>query len=121
MDALSPSTAVSVDRASCKPFDLNGLKTYDLKSRPSKLFLEDLGRASPEQPPVADWIDSLPHYGAGNNLRLLRDRLCQAIRDERTIASSIGRKVIECGGGPYLVDWLQRGVLRAVALSGAAA
>ena len=27
-----------------KPFDLNGLKTYELASRPSKVFVEDLGQ-----------------------------------------------------------------------------
>src|SRR5215475_13704821 len=27
-----------------KPYDLNGLKTYDLSSRPSKVFHDDLGR-----------------------------------------------------------------------------
>src|SRR5437868_15515097 len=30
-----------------KPLDLHGLKTYDLKARPSKVFHEDLGRPAP--------------------------------------------------------------------------
>jgi CBS domain-containing protein len=30
--------------AATAPFDLHGLKTYDLNSRPSKVFVEDLGR-----------------------------------------------------------------------------
>ena len=33
-----------------KPFDLHGLKTYDLQSRPSKVFVDDLGR--PLSPPA---------------------------------------------------------------------
>ncbi len=49
-----------------KPFDLNGLKTYDLDSRPSKVFHEDLGptRRRPV-PPSAEWLDSLPRQLAG--------------------------------------------------------
>ena len=45
-----------------KPFDLNGLKTYDLDSRPSKVFHEDLGQPLPANATVAEWLDSLPTY-----------------------------------------------------------
>ena len=48
-----------------KPFDLQGLKTYDLASRPSKVFKEDLGKPLGENASVADLIDSLPNQLAG--------------------------------------------------------
>ena len=43
-----------------KPFDLNGLKTYELRSRPSKVFVEDLGQPVGPTAAVGDWLDNLP-------------------------------------------------------------
>jgi hypothetical protein len=104
-----------------KPFDLNGLQTYDLKSRPSKVFVEDLGQPLSGDQPMSTWAEALPHHGAANDLRRVRDHICQAHRDGRTMAVSLARQPVEDGCGPYIVDWVRRGVVRAVSLSGAAA
>jgi hypothetical protein len=104
-----------------KPFDLNGLKTYDLDSRPSKVFYEDLGQPVPAGATLAEWFDGLPRQLAGAGLRRVRDHLCRALGDGRTVVAALGGHVIKTGCGPYLVDWVRRGVVRAVALNGAAA
>jgi hypothetical protein len=104
-----------------KPFDLNGLKTYELGSRPSKVFHEDLGRPVEPGTSIGDWLDSLPRQLAANDLRAVRDHLCRAFRDRRTAVAALGGHVIKTGCGPYLIDWIQRGVVSAVALNGAAA
>jgi hypothetical protein len=106
-----------------KPLDLNGLKTYELRSRPSKVFIEDLGRpAAPATAAgVGDWLDTLPRQLAANDLRKVRDHLCRARDDGRTIAAAIGGHVIKTGCGPYLIDWIQQGLLKSVSLNGAAA
>jgi hypothetical protein len=104
-----------------KPFDLNGLKTYDLESRPSKVFHEDLGQPVSADATVAEWLDSLPRQLAGNSLRRVRDRLCRAHDDGRTVVAALGGHVIKTGCAPYLIDWIQRGVITAVAMNGSAA
>jgi len=104
-----------------KPLDLHGLKTYDLKSRPSKVFHEDLGRLVPAGATVDDWLESLPRQLAGNDLRRVRDHLCRARQDDRTVVAALGGHVIKTGCGPYLIDWVRQGILSAVALNGAAA
>lgn len=106
---------------SMKPFDLRGLKTYDLLSRPSKVFVEDLGHAVEPDVPVGDWLDSLPRNLAANDLRRVRDHLCRAHQDGRTVAAALGGHVIKTGCGPYLIDWVRRGLINAVVLNGAAA
>ncbi len=103
------------------PFDLHGLKTYELQTRPSKVFVEDLGRPLPPDATVNDWLDSLPRQLAGNDLRRVRDRVCQAHQEGRTVAAALGGHVIKTGCAPYLIDWVQRGLLGAVVLNGAAA
>src|SRR5262249_17972409 len=104
-----------------KPFDLNGLQTYDLASRPSKVFVEDLGRPLPPGASVDDWLDGLPRQLAGLHLRPVRPCLRRAFREARTVAAALGGHVIKTGCGPYLIDWIHKGLLKAVVLNGAAA
>jgi hypothetical protein len=103
------------------PFDLHGLKTYDLASRPSKVFVEDLGRPVDATAGVCEWIDSLPRQLAGNDLRRVRDHVCRAYGDGRTVVAALGGHVIKTGCAPYLIDWVKRGIVGAVVMNGAAA
>jgi hypothetical protein len=104
-----------------KPFDLNGLKTYDLESRPSKVFHEDLGHPVSVGATVAEWIDSLPRQLVGNALRRVRDHLCRAHEEGRTVVAALGGHVIKTGCAPYLIEWVKRGLIKAVAMNGSAA
>lgn len=104
-----------------KPFDLHGLRTYDLESRPSKVFHEDLGRPLPPGPTMEDWLESLPRQLAGKDLRRVRYHLTRAHAEGRTIVAALGGHVIKTGCGPYLVDWIQKGLIKAVAMNGSAA
>jgi hypothetical protein len=104
-----------------KPLDLHGLKTYDLASRPSKVFVEDLGRPLAGDATVDDWVESLPRQLAAEGLRRVRDHLLRAAREGRTVVAALGGHVIKTGCGPYLIDWVRRGLVRAVVMNGAAA
>ncbi len=104
-----------------KPFDLTGLKTYDLASRPSKVFYEDLGHPVMPTATVGEWLESLPLQLAGKDLRRVREHLCRAYENNRTVVAALGGHVIKTGCGPYLIDWIQRGVISAIALNGSAA
>jgi hypothetical protein len=104
-----------------KPFDLHGLKTCDLASRPSKVFAEDLGTPLDAGATVSDWLDSLPRQLAANALRSVRDHLCRARADGRPVVAALGGHVIKTGCAPYLIDWINRGIVSAVAMNGSAA
>jgi hypothetical protein len=104
-----------------EPFNLHGLKTYDLESRPSKVFYEDLGRPLPAGATVQDWLEALPRQLAGNDIRQVSDHLCRAYHQGAPVVAALGGHVIKTGCGPYLVDWVRRGLLSGVALNGAAA
>jgi len=104
-----------------KPFNLDGLKTYDLQSRPSKVFVEDLGRPAPAEASVNTWLQSLPRFLATKDLFKVRDHLLRARRDGRNVVAALGGHVIKTGCGPYLIDWVKQGVINAVVLNGAAA
>ena len=104
-----------------QPFNLHGLRTYDLQARPSKVFVEDLGRPVDPDIRFADWLDALPQQLAASDLRRVRDHLVRAHGDGRTIVAALGGHVIKTGCSPYLIDWVERGLLKGVAMNGAAA
>jgi hypothetical protein len=104
-----------------KPFDLRGLKTYELLSRPSKVFIEDLGEPVGPSATIGDFVDSLPRQLAGVELRKVRDHLLRAHDGGRTVVAALGGHVIKTGCAPYLIDWIKQGLLKAVAMNGSAA
>jgi hypothetical protein len=104
-----------------RPFDLSGLRTYELASRPSKVAIGDLGRPVAPSMAIGDWLESLPRQLAANELRKFRDRVVRANRDGRTVAAAIGGHVIKTGCAPYLIDLIERGVITALSMNGSAA
>jgi hypothetical protein len=104
-----------------RPYDLAGLQTYDLVSRPSKVFHDDLGRPVGPGATVGEWLDSLPRQLAANDLRRVAGHLVRAHRDGRTAAVALGGHVIKTGCAPYLIEWIRLGVIKAVAMNGSAA
>ncbi len=104
-----------------KPFNLHGLKTYDLLTRPSKVFVEDLGTPIGPTASIGDFLDSLPRQLAAVDLRKVRDHLLAAHEQGRTIVAALGGHVIKTGCAPYLIDWIHQGLIKAVALNGSAA
>jgi len=104
-----------------RPLDLNGLHTYDLASRPSKVFHDDLGKPLAPGATVEDWLDSLPRQLSANTLRRVRFHLARAHAAGRPVVAAIGGHVIKTGCGPYLIDWVRRGLIKAVAMNGSAA
>ena len=118
----SPATAPpQASYETCKPYDLRGLQTYDLSSRPSKVFHDDLGRPLEPTASVESWLAGLPRQLAANDLRRTAQHISRAFHEDCTVAAALGGHVIKTGCAPYLIDWIERGVLKAVALNGSAA
>lgn len=104
-----------------QPFDLRGLETYALRDRPSKVFHTDLGRPVNGDAAMSEWLAALPKQLAARGLLAVRDHLCRAYAKGHPVVAAIGGHVIKTGCGPYLIDWIERGLLHAVAMNGSAA
>jgi hypothetical protein len=102
-------------------FDLTGLKTYDLESRPSKVFVEDLGRPVSPDATLGDWLESLPNQLAGKWIKRAATVLATAAEAKTTVVAAIGGHVIKTGCAPYLIRLMEEGVVGALAMNGAAA
>lgn len=103
------------------PFELEGLRTVDLVERPSKVVAADLGRPLAPSAAMADFLDSLPRQLAADSLRRLVHHLLRVHHEKKLAAIALGGHVIKTGCAPYLIDFMRRGVLHALALNGAAA
>lgn len=101
--------------------DLEQLTTHSLYERPSKVEIAHLGRPLGPRATVAQLLDALPDQLAGQALRRWRDAVCAARQADRPVVAAVGGHVIKTGCGPYLIDWIRRGVVTAVCLNGAAA
>jgi hypothetical protein len=102
-------------------FDLGELRYEPLSERPSKVFLADLGRPAGRGVSLDDWIEGLPNQLAGTGLKRLRDAIVRASVRGGTVLAALGGHVIKTGCAPYLIDWIERGVLGGVVLNGSAA
>ena len=101
--------------------DLDALRYEPLADRPSKVGLDDLGRPCHAHSTVDAWIDALPHQLAGKGFRRLRDAIVSAHAGGAKVVAAMGGHVIKTGCGPYLIDWVERGILSGVAMNGSAA
>ncbi len=103
------------------PLDLLALRYEALAERPSKVSLEDLGGAGPAGLSFGDWLESLPKLLGADALKRLRDAIVRAKALGRPVVAALGGHVVKTGCGPFLVDWIDRGILGGLALNGSAA
>lgn len=102
------------------PIDLDGVRTYPLADRPSKVHTGQFARPHKRGAKIGGFIDALPHILAGEDFRAIRDAILLARRQRRTILWGIGGHVIKVGLGPILIDLMQRGFVTGIAMNGAA-
>lgn len=101
-------------------FDLSGIRTYPLKSRPSKARSEDFGRPIGHSPGIVDWLDSLPNILAAADLKAVAGAVADAARSDAGVVWGLGAHVIKTGLAPVLIDLMERGFVSAIATNGAA-
>jgi len=100
---------------------LGDLRTHSLFDRPSKVQAGQLGRPGGTGATVAALIDGLPDQLAARSLRAWIQAVADAVRRDTAVLAALGGHVIKTGCAPYLIDWIQRGVLTGVCMAGSAA
>ncbi len=100
-------------------FDLSGVRTYPLASRPSKVHDADFARAWDPNSGVAGLIDSLPNLLAAADFRAVVGAIRAAATGDRGIVWGLGAHVIKTGLAPVIIDLMERGFVSALAMNGA--
>jgi hypothetical protein len=99
-------------------FDLSGLQSYPLASRPSKVRVADFARPAAGAD-LAAVVDALPDLLGGADFKAVVAAIRAARAAGRPVIWGLGAHVIKTGLSPLLVDLMARGYVSALALNGA--
>ena len=102
-----------------EPLDLEGLRTYSLAERRSKVGLADFARPHAPGATVAQFLDSLPRILGAQSLRALAADVRRARERGKPIVWGLGAHVLKCGLSPVLLDLMDRGFVTGLAMNGA--
>jgi hypothetical protein len=100
-------------------FDLSGVRTYPLESRPSKVSVAQFAKPHRPGAGVANLVQSLPDQLAAADFKRIVAAVTRARRDDRAIIWGIGAHVLKTGLSPILIDLMERGFISAIATNGA--
>ncbi len=101
------------------PLALDGVRTYPLARRSSRVDLSLAARPHRAGAPFAAFLEGLPRLLAGADLRALVTAIALARARRRPILWGLGAHVIKVGLSPLIVDLMERGFVTGVALNGA--
>jgi arginine dihydrolase ArgZ-like protein len=101
-----------------KPLELDGVKTYPLASRNSKVSLNEFAKPVSSDSSLGDFLDSLPDVLAGHSLRELAARIRRARELKKPIIWGIGGHVIKTGLAAVIIDLMKQGFVNGIAANG---
>ncbi len=110
---------VSGKKGQWRPLGFEGLRTYSLKDRPSKVQVEDLARPWAPGGTLKGFLQTLPSVLAADEFRAAVKALAEAAKGGKTVLLGMGAHPIKVGLNPLIADLMKRGVLSALALNGA--
>ena len=102
-----------------RPLDFSRVRTYPLKKRFSKVRKSLLGKKLQKGARLRSFIRGLPDILAAQNLKEIARRIARAHRSDKTIVLGMGAHPIKVGLSPLIIDFMERGIISAVAMNGA--
>ncbi|NLZ17294.1 MAG: hypothetical protein GX087_06130 [Desulfobulbaceae bacterium] len=108
-----------MNRYSLEPLSFEGLHTYSVHERHSKVSLADCAQPMRTGMSLREWLEALPRQLAGKDFPELVARLAEAKRQERPVLVGMGAHVIKVGLNPVLIGLMHQGFISALALNGA--
>jgi hypothetical protein len=100
-------------------FDLSGVRTYPLASRPSKAQAGDFARSVEPGSSFRAWFDALPSILGARDLRRVVRAIVETRRRNAGLLWGVGAHVIKTGVSPVVIDLMRRGFVSALAMNGA--
>jgi hypothetical protein len=106
-------------RSDWQLLDLKGIKTASLHERKSKIGVDSF--ASPLRPAssLKEFLNSLPRILAADDFQKVVSRIIEAVRSDKMVLLGMGAHPIKVGLNPIIINLMERGVMRGLALNGA--
>jgi hypothetical protein len=106
-------------RSDWRPLELKGIKTSSLQKRKSKVGVDSF--ASPLRPASSfkEFLHSLPKILAAEDFQRVVSRIVEAVRRDKMVLLGMGAHPIKVGLNPIIINLMERGIIRGLALNGA--
>ncbi len=101
------------------PISLDRVRSYPLRERKSKVTIDDFGKPWRFGGDMGLWVRSLPKILAGNDFRVVVEKIVGAARSGNIIILAMGAHAIKVGLNPVILDLLDRGIISGLAMNGA--
>ena len=101
------------------PIALERVNSYPLKERVSKVNIDDFAHPWKPEGSLEQWLKSLPGILAAKDLLEIRDRMVEIVSEGKTILLAMGAHGIKVGLNPVIIDLMERGIFRGIAMNGA--
>lgn len=102
-----------------RPLNFSKVRTYPVKKRFSKVQSSLLGKTVRKGVRVRSLIQGLPNILAAQSLKAIARKIALAHRANKTVLLGMGAHPIKVGLSPLIIDFMERGIINAVALNGA--
>ncbi|UCE42690.1 MAG: hypothetical protein JSV17_06975 [Candidatus Aminicenantes bacterium] len=102
-----------------KPFARDGLKTYPIKSRKSKVQIADFAEAFSPDRSFSRFVESLPNILAGKDFKDFLQLMEKAKIRQKTTIFALGAHVMKVGLNPLILKLMEEGWITALAMNGA--
>lgn len=102
-----------------EPISLEGIRSYPLKQRASKVSVDDFGKPWKAGGSMNAWLESLPRILAGNDIIKVAESIVKAVKSKKMVILAMGAHGIKVGLNPIITDLMERGVISALAMNGA--
>ncbi len=102
-----------------KKMTFEGIKTYSIKGRHSKVSIADFARPLHRDSTLEQFLEALPNILIGEDFREFVQRYRQAIARKKAIIWMMGAHVIKVGISPLIIELLKRGMITHLAMNGA--
>ncbi|MBE7447168.1 MAG: hypothetical protein HS132_18930 [Planctomycetia bacterium] len=104
-----------------EPLDFGSIKTYSIKERKNLSNISLFAKPVLPADGMRAFFESLPDVLASAHLRKVIDAIVLAYQNKHPVVLAIGAHVIKCGLSPLIIDLMNRRIITALAMNGAAA
>jgi deoxyhypusine synthase len=106
-------------RKQFKSLDFSKVRTYPVKKRFSKVQTSLLGKRLKKGASFGSFMQGLPDILAAQNLKAIAGKIADCHRKNNTVLLGMGAHPIKVGLSPLIIDFMERGIIEALALNGA--
>lgn len=99
--------------------DLQKIRTYSIANRFNKVNTVDFARPYQKGASLEQFISNLPNILVGADFKQIIKAIVDAYRSKKQIITMMGAHAIKCGLNPLIIQLMERGIIKCLALNGA--